>query len=179
VFARRFFPGRYFAPAYFPQSAEYVEVAVAGLTYVLELGPRLDVTAVLEPRFAIADLTLQPLLTMTSLSPDEIPLNTDSVIRARGVRVFDPVTGTRILATGITLHARIALTPTGPAVHSTVEMDLAERAPGDFHGTLQGDAANTHLRDSLGELVFLVLSVGSGDYLGHKPVRVVDGVRVR
>ncbi|MDG4885710.1 hypothetical protein, partial [Mesorhizobium sp. WSM4884] len=61
------------------------------------------------------------------------------------------------------------------AIDGALSVTLTERTPGEFHGILQGDALETHLRAYLGSVVYLVIQVGA-DFLGHYPVRVVDGV---
>ncbi len=152
----------YFGPSYFG-GAFFGGVAAA----VVEL-PGLTLTPDFGPRY-----------TVPSPSPSMKPLalGTDDLLRFRGVKVFDPDTGSRIPATGISLQARIALTPTGAAVDASLAIDLTERAAGDFYGILHGTDLEAHLRDALGELVFVVLTIGS-DYVGHYPRRVVDGVRI-
>lgn len=166
MFAKRYFPARYFATRYFPPSNAAPAVDLPALTFTLELAPRLSLTLVrVEPRI------LLPLPPMSIL-----PLNTDALIRLRGVKVFDPTTGTRILATGLSIEARIAATPTGATIHASLAATLTERAAGDFHATLQGSDLETHLRTLLGTRVYLVLSVSGGDFLGHLGLQVVDGV---
>lgn len=112
----------------------------------------------------------------TPLTMGHLALNSDRIIRIRNARVFDPTTGTRILLTGASIDIRVALTPTGAAVDAALALTLTERAPGDFHGTLQGSDLDTHLRAHLGNVVYLVYSIGSGDFLAYESMRVVDGI---
>lgn len=153
------FAARYFAPRYFPSryfgGAAAAATDLPALSFVLEVGPRFTL-----PRLAMHTLAL----------------NTDLLLRLRGVKVFDPTSGLRILATGITLAVRIAETPTGAAIDGSLQVTLTERAAGDFYAVLQGSDLETHLRTFLGELVYLVPTVGSGDFLGHRALRVIDGV---
>lgn len=153
------FASRYFAPRFFPRRY-FGGAAAAGV----EL-----------PALSIALFTLIPVLSMPPLLLSQVALGVDTLLRLRGVKSFDAGTGTHVLATGVTITARLAATPTGAAIDAALQLTLTERAAGDFHGTWQGSALETHLRAYLGERVFIVLASG-GDFLGHRGVRVVDGV---
>lgn len=55
------------------------------------------------------------------------------------------VTSRGVLVTGISPRGLISLTPNGTAIHASLEVVLAELAPGDFIGTIQGTDLTTHL----------------------------------
>lgn len=158
-------------------AARVVVIDVLELTFTPEIGPRYTLTLQATPRYGISQFTFSPVITMPSLTPDQLPLGVDTLIHLRGVKVFDPTSGSRIPATGLSIVAHIALTPTGAAVDASLAITLTERVAGDFHGTLDGAALETHLRTQLGKTVYVVLTIGS-DFLGHYPLPVVDGVRI-
>lgn len=162
-------------PAGAVQAQRIVSIELLEVSFRPSLVPTITYHRALFARLAFSVVNLSPTHTIMTAAPDRLPLGVDVVFHLKGVKVFDPNTGTRVLATGLTIVARVAATPTGAALDASLSLTLTERAAGEYYGVLQGSASETYARAYLGALVYGVLQSGS-DYIGHFPMRVIDGV---